>query len=172
MAQSSITSGQMKRLQVLYAQLARRTMEGTDRASRLVWAAAQIGRSIASFHDLTQDEARHLIDSTQAQLGVKVPPKKRLDRDAAHRAGTEGRRSDTSNQSTLVSPADMARIQHALEILGWSQAQLDGWLRSPSSPLRNHSQASIRTLGDANRVWWALKRMAVARGLWKEKRTV
>lgn len=169
MAESKITSGQMKRLQVVYAQLARRTMEGTDRASRLAWAEFMIGRPIATFRDLTQAEARYLIDATQGQLGTKMPPKKRLDRDAAHRAGMEGRRSDASNQSTMVSPADLARIQHALDILGWSHTQLDAWLRSPSSPLGNRSHTEIRTLGDANRVWWALKRMAVARGLWREK---
>lgn len=161
----------MKRLQVLYGQLARHTMEGADRASRLAWATLLVRRPIASFSDLTGEEARHLIDTLQAQMGVRVPAQKRLDRDAAQRAGTEGRRGDATRSSTMVSAADLARIQYALDLLGWSAAQLDGWLRSPSSPLRGRSPA-IRTLGDANRVWWALKRMAQARGLWKEKQTV
>lgn len=166
-SQSQITSGQMKRLQVLYGQLARHTMEGADRASRLAWAAAMVKRPIASFYDLTDAEARYLIDGIQAQLGVKAPAKKRLDREAARRAGTEGRRG--SDTTTMVSAADLARIQHALDVLGWSHAQFEGWLRSPSSPLRGRHE--IRTLGDANRVWWALKRMAMARGVWKEKQT-
>lgn len=166
---SGITSPQLKRLQVLYSQLARHTQEGTDRESRLAWASQLLCRNISSFSDLGQDDARHLIDTLQAQLGVKTPSQRpRLSRDDAERAGNEGRRRDTSNRATIAGPADLARIQYALDLLGWNQEQLDGWLRSTRSPLGKRAIPQIRTVGDANRVWWALKGMAQARGLWKE----
>lgn len=167
---AGITKPQMKRLQVLYAQLARHTFEANAREARLAWASQLCCRPISSFSDLDQADARHLIDTLQAQLGVKAPSKrKRLGRDAAERAGNEGRRRDASNRATLVGESDLARIQYALGMLGWNQAQLDGWLKSTRSPLGKHANPKILTVGDANRVWWALKGMAQARGLWKEK---
>lgn len=168
----SITPDQLKRLQVLYAQLARHTLQAAQREERLAWASQLCGRRIASFSGLTLDEGRHLIDTLQSQLGVKVPPKrKRLDRDQARRAGTEGRRNQDRKEATLAGPSGFARIQYALDLLGWNQAQFDGWLRSPRSPLGKKSDPKIRTLGDANRVWWALKKMAQGRGLWKDEHT-
>jgi hypothetical protein len=167
-----ISSGQMKRLQVLYGQLARHTQQGTDRAARLAWASQLVRRPIASFSDLTVDDARHLIDTLQGQLGVQVParPRKRLDRHAAQKAGTEGRRGHASDEITLAGPSEFARIRYVLDLLGWSQAQLEGWLRSPRSPLSRNATPSIRTLYDANRVYWALKGMATAQGKWKGSR--
>lgn len=165
-----VTRTQLRRLQTLYGQLAAHAQEGADRASRLQWASELTGRRIGSFSDLTLDEAKRLIDGLQGQLGVKAPARKnkRLDRDAARRAGTEGRRGSSNAQTTLVSAADLARIQYALDLIGWTQAQLDAWLRSPRSPLGSRANPSIRTLADANHVWWALKGMAVSRGLWKK----
>lgn len=166
---AGITAPQMKRLQVLYSQLAQSTLEASDRESRLAWASQLVQRKISSFSELTQGDARHLIDTLQGQLGVKVPcQRERLSRDAAERAGNEGRRRDRSNRATLVGQTDLARIQYALDLLGWNQAQLNGWLRSTRSPLGKRSNPQIRTVGDANRVWWALKGMAQARGIWKE----
>jgi hypothetical protein len=160
-----INGGQMARLQTLYGQLCAHTQQPKDRAARIAWAAELVRRPLASFRDLTRSEARGLIDTLQKQLGVQHPAQNRPDRHRAERAGTEGRRGDRGSV-TLVGASDLARIQDALDRLGWSQAQLDGWLRSPSSPLGH--RASIRTLGDANRVYWALKNMAKARGLREE----
>lgn len=159
-----ISPGQLQRLQVLYGQLCAHTHESSDRESRLIWAAGLLERPIASFKDLTSDDARHLIDTLQGQLGIPSNERPRsrrprLSRDAAYRAGTEGRRGVGDKAVTLVSPADLARIDYALGELGWSRGQLDGWLRSSRSPLGKRSSPEIRTLGDANRVWWALKRM-------------
>jgi hypothetical protein len=167
-----ISKGQMARLQVLYSQLAAHTDQGTDRAARIAWASSLLCRSIASFKDLTQGDARHLIDTLQGQLGVKVParPRRRMSRDAAHRAGTQGRRGDASNELTIASAADIARIQYVMGLIGWSQDQLDAWLRSSRSPLSNRASGTIRTLKDANRVYWALKGMAAAQGKWQKGR--
>ena len=162
----AISSGQLKRLQTLYGQLSAHTFEPATREARIAWAVALIHRPIASFKDLTQAEAKQLIDTLQAQLGIPEtqspkrhrPAKQRLDREAAQKAGTEGRRGFESNQDTMASEKEWARIRYAMGKLNWSQQQLDGWLRSPHSPL-NKSNPRILTLGDANRVWWALKRM-------------
>jgi hypothetical protein len=169
-----ITANQMRRLQTLYGQLAAHALEGSDRESRLKWVSDQVGHAVASFKDLTAEEAHRLIDGLQGQMHMKFPAQRsrrrpRLDRDAAHRAGTEGRKGNTSREVTIVSEADLARIRYALDLLGWNQAQLDAWLSSPRSPLGRRANPSIRTLADANRVWWALKRMAIHRGLWKER---
>jgi hypothetical protein len=159
-----ISSGQLKRLQTLYGQLSAHTFEPATREARIAWASKLIERPIASFKDLTAAEAKRLIDTIQGQLGIpetQLPKRrraKRLDRDAAQKAGTEGRKGFESNQDTMAGDAEWARIRYALDKLGWSRQQLDGWLRSPHSPL-SKSNPRIVTLGDANRVWWALKRM-------------
>jgi hypothetical protein len=167
-----VSPAQMKRLQTLYGQLARHTDQDAGREARLAWASELTGRAIASFSDLTQSEALRLIDTIQGQLGVRVPPKprRRLRRADAHKAGTAGRRGNETAEATLAGAQDLARIRYALDLLGWNQSQLDGWLRSPHSPLRSKASPEIRTLYDANRVWWALKGMAKARGLWKERK--
>jgi hypothetical protein len=167
-----ITKGQLVRLQILYQQLAHHELGmGLSREERVAWASARLHKPVKSFSDLSREEAGWLIDQIQTYLGVKVParPRKRLDRDAAHRAGTEGRRSDPGRQSTLAGKAEVARIHYVLDVLGWNEQQLEAWLRSSRSPLAHNATPVIRTLGDANRVWWALKRMAKARGLWKER---
>ena len=131
------------------------------------------GRAIASFSGLTQSEALQLIDTLQAQLGVRVPakPRRRLRRADAHKAGTEGRRGNETAETTLAGARDLARISYALDLLGWNQSQLDGWLRSSRSPLRRKASPEIRSLSDANfAVWWALKGMAKSRGVWKERK--
>lgn len=164
-----ISPGQLQRLQVLYGQLCAHTDQGhvdpkVARESRLIWAAGLLERPIASFKDLTSDDARHLIDTLQGQLGIPSNERPRsrrprLSRDAAYRAGTEGRRGSDSKSVTLVTDADLRRIDYALDQLGWSRTQLDGLLRSSRSPLGKRAHPEIRTLHDANRVWWCLKRM-------------
>ncbi|MDE3162517.1 MAG: hypothetical protein KGL64_04585 [Acidobacteriota bacterium] len=112
----------------------------------------------------------HLIDGLQGQLGLHAPRKRRsLDRESARRAGTEGRKGSSSASVTLACAADLARIQHALTMIGWNESQLEAWLRSSRSPLGSRSNPTIRTLADANRVWWALKRVARRKGVWKEQ---
>jgi len=56
-------------------------------------------------------------------------------------------------------PTDKELIERARAL----KAQLDALLRSSRSPLGQRATPAIRTLKDANRVWWALKRMADAR---------
>jgi hypothetical protein len=47
-------------------------------------------------------------------------------------------------------------LDRLLGRLGWTRERLDAFLRSRKSPVRS---GAIRTLAEANRVIWALKRM-------------
>jgi hypothetical protein len=165
-----ISKSQLRRLQTLYGQLAAHAIEGNSRESRLSWASDQVGRRIESFSALTGDEARRLIDGLQGQLGVKAPSTKRLDRDSAHRAGTDGRHeSPYKDQPQLVAPVDLDVITSYYVRLGWTREQFDAWLSSTRSPLKGRAHPKIVTLADANRVRWALKGMLQNRGLWNER---
>jgi hypothetical protein len=164
------SSLQIRRLQTLYsASISRELDSDGSRESRLEWASAAIGRAVTSFSELTSSEANTLIDSLQTELGqpetIPTAVWSRLrDRDRARAAGTEGRRKDNGAVSTLASQEDARRIDDAIERLGWTRDRFERWLASSSSPLRRST--AIRTLGDANRVWWALKTMLRREGKW------
>ena len=169
---TTINPKQMRRLQTLYGQLAAHAIEGNNREARLKWASEQTGRAIASFSDLTREEAHRLIEGLQGQLGVKHPLQKRrrLSRDAARRAGTDGRRGASNAQPQMVSAEDLAVIESYYMRLGWTRVQFDAWLSSQHSPLSKRAHPTIATSADANRVRWALKGMLQQRGLWEKRR--
>lgn len=168
-----VSSLQLRRLQTLYAASISRELGGdSSREARLCWASNAVGRSISSFSDLTNGEANELIDSLQIELGQAFEPAlpaRMRDRDRAQAAGTEGRKDAPRNSTTLVSPEDLKRVHDAAARLGWTEEQLERWLHSKSSPLKGSS--AIRTLGEANRVWWALKNMLKHEGKWNEQRS-
>jgi hypothetical protein len=169
----------LKRLQTLYSQAARTSLEfgrGDDRNVRLCWATQVLKRDIASFRDLTSKEANELIGLLQAALGMPQDDRAR---------GTSGRRRPTTEAcpersrrdrrpDQMVTAADLARIQDAITRLGWNQQRFDAWLRSQSSPLARllngvriaPTNPKIITLAQANRVWWALKKMLKREGKW------
>ena len=157
----NITPQQIKRLQVLYGQYEAHTLDvDRGRAARLTWASERCGRPIASFKDLTLDEGGKLIDTIQGVLHTKAPnqtPRKRMSRRDALNAGTAGRRDQATDDTVMVSASDLAAIQNHLTRLGWDQARLESFLTGPRSPLKGRAQ--IRTLADANKVRWALKRI-------------
>lgn len=155
----TITPEQLRRLQVLYGQYAARSLDAApSREGRLAFAAQRIGRPIASFSELTLDEGKRLIDGLQAALGVKMPsktPRRRMSRKDGEKAATEGRHDQIHAETTLASPADHRRIAGELARLGWDDQGLANFLASKRGPLAG--RAAIRTLGDANKVYWALK---------------
>jgi hypothetical protein len=153
---SAASKKQITRLQTLYSLYAKGAIGEWSREARLVWASANIGRSIASFNDLKSNEAAALTDVLQASLG-QPPTRPRRDRDRARAAGTEGRRGRRSTSVTLASAEDITAIGRYLQTLGWDQARLEAFLRSKASP--TSGRTTIRTLADSNRVRWALKRM-------------
>lgn len=171
MKQRLITRDQMKRLQVLYSQFARRSFDSGDggREARLAWASQLVGHPVSSFSDLSVSDARHLIDVLQGQLGVKQPSQ-RLGQEDAARHGKDGRYDGDKFRSSpqMVSGADLAVIEDFYSRLGWTRDRFDAWLRSPTSPLKK-SAPTIRTKAEANRVRWALKGMLQSRGLWEER---
>lgn len=156
---TTISKPALRRLQVLYAQYEAHSLDcARGREGRLAWATAQTGRAIASFSGLSAEEGIRLIDGLQRAIGRKAPsktPRRRMSRSAAEKAGTEGRRDQIHDESTMVSSADLERIQRELVRLGWDQQGLERFLRSPKSPTRGRT--AIRTLGDANKVYWGLK---------------
>jgi hypothetical protein len=167
-----ITPRQLGRLQTLYSQLARREIGiGTGREERLAWASSSLHKPVASFSALTFDDAGFLIDGLQTHLGVKAPARNRLSRDAARRAGVDGRKRDTEFTSApqIASASDLATIESYYSRLGWDRARFDAWLRSPHSPVKHKSAPTITTVSDANRVRWALKGMLQNAGLWEER---
>jgi hypothetical protein len=143
-------------------------MMKNSREERLRWASQQTKRSILSFKDLTLSEASDLINLLQSDMGIKesspaVRPRRfrsrMKDRDQAHAAGTEGRRG-SRGKLTIATSDDLAMIDSIINELGWDRARLDAFLRSPSSPLGGRSNIQLRTVGDVNRVLWALKGIA------------
>jgi len=168
----SVSPLQLRRLQTLYSAALARALGGDgSREARLQWASTSINRSIDSFSDLTSSEANFLIDNLQTELGqafeLAIPG--RLERDRAQAAGTEGRKSQRRDVTTLASSDDLKRVNDAVSRLSWTQDQFERWLRSSSSPLKGST--AIRTLRDANRVWWALKNMLKREGKWNAARS-
>jgi hypothetical protein len=169
----AISRLQLVALQALWAQHARHSLDvaGDPRAARLAWASEQVKHPVASFSDLARSEAASLIDLLQKSLGQENKKKRgkrpRLrNREAAQAAGTEGRRGYGSKTTTMVSAEDLARIDHAITRLGWTRERFDAWLRSDSSPLGKTANPQIRTLADANKVWWPMKAMLKRDGKW------
>jgi hypothetical protein len=172
MSKTGISAAQLTRLQVLWTQYAGREMMKNSRDQRLRWASEQTKRAISSFKELTLSEASDLINLLQSEMGIKesspaVRPRRfrsrMKDRDQAHAAGTEGRRGSRGN-FTIAQAEDLSMLDAMLTEMQWTRERLDAFLTSPSSPLRGRTQ--LRTVGDVNRVLWALKRIAArqARG--------
>ncbi|MFL6310625.1 MAG: hypothetical protein ACJ71W_00840 [Terriglobales bacterium] len=166
MTKTGISAAQLTRLQVLWTQYASREMMKNSRDERLRWASEQTKRAISSFKELTLSEASDLINLLQSEMGIKesspaVRPRRfrsrMKDRDQAHAAGTEGRRGSRGN-FTIAQAEDLSMLDAMLTEMQWTRERLDAFLVSPSSPLRGRTQ--LRTVGDVNRVLWALKRIA------------
>jgi hypothetical protein len=173
-ATQSITAQQLKRLQTLYSQFAAASPDPRTRSreERLLWASLVVGRQVASFGELSSEEANTAI----ARLDKDVPQKKRrrakpMGRDAGERHAKDGRWDGEKFVPTpqLASAVDLENIEQYYHRLGWDRDTFDRWLRSPRSPLGRRSQPKIVTVAQANRVRWALKKMLQNKGLWLEK---
>jgi len=157
-----ISSAARTRLQILYGQYAARSFDvGTRREDRMAWATEVLGRAVDSFSNLTADEGKQLIDHLQAILSIQqtLPAKRqRMSKRDAQKHGTEGRRDQLHDETTMVDGSEpiFRLIQMQMTQLGMDEERLKRFLRSSYGP--NNGRDTIRTLGDANRVWWALKR--------------
>jgi hypothetical protein len=159
----------LKRLQTLYSQFERRSIDvGTTaaelRRDRLAWAAQCCQREVKSFNELTSAEGKLLIDALQGTFGqaqTVTSRRQRTSKRDAQKQGTEGRRDQIHPDTTMLDGSEPVFdfIRRELTTLGWDQQRLGAFLRSPHGP--NDGRDTIRTLGDANRIHFALKRMAV-----------
>jgi hypothetical protein len=165
-----ITAQQLKRLQTLYSQFAASSPDPrtSSREERLLWASLIVGRTVASFSELSSAEANTAIARLQKDTPQAKARPKQMDRDAAERHAKDGRWDGEKFRPTpqLASAFDLENIAKYYGRLGWDRETFDRWLRSPRSPLGRRSQPQIRTVAQANRVRWALKKMLKARGLW------
>lgn len=147
------------------------------RAARLAWASEALGRTIRSFSELSRDEATDLIDGLKGSMGQPLAEQPRPwrhinSRDRAQAAGTAGRRGAVSSLIQLASQDDLARIDEAIRRLGWTRDRYETWLNSAASPISSSPEGALRTVGEANKVWWALKAMLQRSGRWRPARRV
>lgn len=171
-----ITREQMIALQSLYSKWRTHELPGDAdrRAARVAWASQNVGHPIASFLDLSSEEALSLIDALKGTLGQPTaqqphPWRKIRSRDRAQSAGTAGRKDADASFVQMASADDLARIDEALRRLGWSKDRYAAWLRSSVSPLPSNVSGTIRTVAEANKVWWALKGMLRRSARWYPK---
>lgn len=167
-AAAQISKRQLVALQALWSAHAAREIStaGDPREQRLSAVGNIVGRELHSFKDLTEGEAMRAIDSLKKSLGQPTGRSARKTRAAAQAAGTEGRGKLHNNAVTIAGADDIALVQNALVRLGWDQNRFTAWLRSPHGPLNGRDQ--LRTIGDCNRVWSALKPMLKRAGLWNQ----
>lgn len=165
------TRDQVVALHALYAQWEKHSFEsGSDpRSARLAWASDAVGRLVTSFSQLTRDEARQLIDLLKGSMGQDLNQKPNpwrpiRSRDRARAAGTAGRKDADPSLIQIASADDLARVDEAIQRLGWTRDRYEGWLGSASSPVAKG--AAILTVAEANKIWWALKNMLRRSGRW------
>jgi hypothetical protein len=150
------------RLQTLCGQAAQHVGIDNTRETRLAWATHVLGHQVASFSLLTPAHAKTLIDALQATLGIaETSPARRgyTSRSQREKQGTEGRRDQLHVDATMLSGDEevLQLILSEQQALGWDDDARKRFLRGRSGPLGGRD--TIHTLGDANKVHWAMKRM-------------
>jgi hypothetical protein len=162
---TKLHGSQLTALHALFHQYAPRCLgrsgSAIERRERLAWASDNLGRPLESFSSLRSEEAARLIDLMKRALGQEVTPARRStwrrpDRDQARAYGTAGRRGNTSKEIQLVDAPTLELLERLVVQLGWTRARLDAFLQSKSSPVPG---GAVRTLPQANRAIWALKKM-------------
>ncbi len=171
MADTPISAAALKKLQTLYSQFAANSTDPRTRSreERLLWASFVCGRTVTSFSELTRDDAKRAIDALQKTL--RKPSRSRMGQERARRHGIDGRRDgqEFTPWPQLAGKFDLEMIRSFYERLGWTPENFEMWLHSKRSPLGRRTDPTIRTVADANRVRWALKRMLQRAGRWTER---
>jgi hypothetical protein len=157
-----ISAAQLRALQSLWSAYARHSLDAGDgadpRVRRLAWASALVGRELTSFSELHGDEAARLIDLLKRAVGQEPKTWRRpRDRESARAAGRHGRKGVLVEVPMLAGSEDVKRVHELRECVGMTPEGFEAWLRSRSSPLGRFGDATLRTVGDCNRVFWALK---------------
>lgn len=108
---------------------------------------------------LTEHECRELLDGLRQRWGGRgVSGLKGTARGRA--TAMEGRRDERGQVEHLVNARELALLREAAALRGWSQETLDAFCR------RQNGGRALRTIGDLNRVLWALKAMNRRDGLY------
>ena len=131
----SISTAQLRRLQTLYSRVSKSIIDGNTREARLAWATQFCERPVASFSDLTRDEAHNAINTLQASAGQPqtIPARrKRLTRDDAQRAGTDGRKDKKFAQHPQMAGASDRLIASLSAISKTSMASSMGIMQASS----------------------------------------
>lgn len=163
---TSLSDSQLQIAQILWSQYEKKTLDVTardkdeSRQARLIFAGKIIGHEIESFQKMTRYEAHILINSLKKSLGLPITVRSRV---IAEDRGLQGR-SKSPRYDVMASREDMERIESAIARLEWNEERYRQWLGSPRSPLKG--RMTVRTQADANRVWWALKKMLQRAGRW------
>lgn len=108
---------------------------------------------------LTERECRELLDGLrQRGRGRGASGLKGTAR--GHATATEGRREARGQVEHLVNARELALLREAAALRGWSPETLEAFCR------RQNGGRPLRTIGDLNRVLWALKAMNRRDGLY------
>lgn len=101
---------------------------------------------------LTDGECRQLVDGLRGRMKERgVSGLKGTTR--GHATATEGRRDARGQVEHLINARELALLKEAAALRGWSQETLESFIR------RQNRGRPLRTIGDLNRVLWALKAM-------------
>jgi hypothetical protein len=154
------TAGQIRALQSLWARYAHAADLGDARATRLQWAAQQLGRAVASFTELSGTEAGVLIEALKRELGqpVSAPRRRRMDREQAEVFSKHGKHGYRPEAEVMATDADREEIYQLAARVGMMREQLDTWLASRHSPL-GRAGGRLLTMTHIGKARWALRSM-------------
>lgn len=156
-----ISPQQIRALQSLWSRYAQAADLDAARETRLAWAAAQIGREVASFTELRGEEAAQLIDTLKRALGQEVTPpvrRRRMNREQAEVFALHGRHGYQPRAEVLASEADRQEIYALAARVGMTREQCDAWLASRHSPL-GRAGGKLLTMTHIGKARWGLKAM-------------
>lgn len=105
--------------------------------------AIRAGFNKTSLKDLSDREAHKLIDGLRGRRDQA-----RRDAQASH-----GRKGVDDNVEFLVNSEEMRMLQRAAFLRGWDDGTLDKFI------MRQNRGSMIKTMGQFNKVFWALKAM-------------
>lgn len=123
--------------------------------------AAMVGFQKASLRDLTNDEARKILDGIRGKKRTSnhgVSGHKHSDRGYAM-AVAGRRRNDDSPGEYMVAARELEMLSDAAGLRGWRRETLDTFIR------RQLRGRQIRTMKEFNKVFWAIKAMNRRDGL-------
>jgi hypothetical protein len=111
--------------------------------------AAFVGFGKSSLKELTEEEAKRLLDGMRKASGVaqKRPAQRRWAQ------GNHGRRDVENKTEYLVNKREMTMLCEAAALRGWNEEALLKFIA------RQLGNTEIRTMKEFNKIFWAIKAM-------------